>query len=73
MKYYLLILIMLVTSCTSATQFGPCVGINEDKNPKLVYKYSMWNAFWGLFGFELLFIPTLDVVLNKLECPVGVK
>lgn len=74
MKRYIAMLLVIfsLVSCTSSTQYGDCVGLNGEKNPKLIYKYSAWNIFLGAF-FSGFIAPPVVVVLNELECPVGVK
>lgn len=67
-----LLLALLITSCTSSTEFGECVGLNEEKQADLVYKYSSWNIAMGIIFSELV-VPPIAVVLDALECPVGRK
>lgn len=74
MKQCLLILTfaLMATGCTSRTEFGDCVGIGDEQDPKLKYKVSLSNAVLGIVFFELV-VPPLDVLINKTHCPVGVK
>lgn len=74
MKKLALILAMALTfsACTSSTQYGECIGINDDENPALRYEYSAWNIIVGVIFVETIFVPAL-VVLNDLKCPVGKK
>lgn len=71
-----LLLIILVTAalagCTTTTNFGKCVGVNDEKNPSLVYKIDVWNAFLGILFVETIIVP-LIVVVDELYCPVGKK
>jgi len=69
---YLLLLLILISGCASKTEFGNCVGIMDDKDPKLVYKYSVRNIVIGSIFSASIFVPVL-VVVNELQCPVGVK
>jgi len=69
MKKLLLIICILVTGCTSKTEFGPCIGINQEKKPDLRYEYSGWNIAMGVIFAELI-APPIVVVLNELQCPV---
>lgn len=63
---------IFTTSCTEKTEFGKCVGLAEDKDPTKIYNLSAYNIFWGIIGFELIF-PPIDVLVNKIYCPVGSK
>ena len=71
-KIIALMLVVLLTGCTSNTEFGLCVGIGEDKNPNLVYKVSAWNVALGILFFELI-LPPVFVAADEFYCPVGVK
>lgn len=62
----------LLAGCTTRTEYGDCVGIGDDKNPKLTYKISVWNAVLGVIFFELI-VPPVMVVADSLYCPVGTK
>ncbi len=73
-KEILIILAALVfTGCTYNNDHGTCVGAFEDKNPALKYNISGWNAFMGLLGTSLLFVPTILVIKDATFCPTGVK
>lgn len=62
-----------LVGCTSSTEFGSCIGLFDDKDPKLTYKLSGWNAFLAVIGTSLFFVPTIIVVANETFCPVGRK
>lgn len=66
-----LTLLMLV-GCTSHTEFGPCIGIADDKDPVLVYKVSAWNVFIAVIFVELI-APPIFVLVDETFCPVGHK
>lgn len=68
----LILSLALLAGCTSRTEFGDCIGIADDKDPKLVYKVSAWNLFWAFVGFELI-LPPILVLANETSCPVGRK
>lgn len=74
MKRMLLILAALATlaGCTSHTEFGPCVGAFDEKDPKLVYKISGWNLAMALIFFEII-APPIIVVVDETFCPIGKK
>ena len=61
---------VLLTACTSRTEFGECVGLNGEKDPKLVYKYNTRNIIVGVLLWEMI-VPPVYVALEQLECPVG--
>ena len=64
--------LFLFTSCASRTDFGECVGVNDDRNPDLVYQVSARNVVIGVIFAEMIFPPIL-VILNQTFCPVGTK
>ena len=71
MKILLAILALVVlSSCTDKTEFGPCIGAFDDKRPDLVYKASANNIFWGIVGWEII-APPVIVLLEQTYCPVG--
>ncbi len=63
---------LAISGCTSATEFGPWVGVVDEKDPALVYKLSANNLVWAILGFELI-APPVVVALNETFCPVGRK
>ncbi len=69
---YLIVLLLSLSACTSKTQYGNCIGVTEDKNPKLEYKISTWNIIVGVTLFELV-APPLVVLFDEVQCPIGVK
>ena len=74
MKKLLVLSAILIglSSCTSKTEFGPCIGAFEDKNPAKVYKISIWNVAMGIIFIEML-IPPIVVIVDGTLCPVGNK
>lgn len=74
MKKFLVLLVLMVfmVGCTDHTKYGPCVGLNGDKNPQKVYHYSGWNIAMGIIFAELI-VPPIVVVLDGLQCPVSDK
>ena len=72
MKKFLAALLMVTAmSCTSETHFGDCVGIDDEKNPELVYDVDVGNVVLGLVFFEFFFIPPAVVLLDETFCPVA--
>lgn len=72
MKYIMLSLLVMLSGCTSSTQYGKCIGNWDDENPKLVYKVSARNIALGIIFFEMV-IPPVEVLINGTKCPVGNK
>jgi hypothetical protein len=65
-------LFLVLAGCTNHTDFGPCVGLGDDKNPALEYKVSAWNVAMGVIFIELV-APPIFVVVDETFCPVGKK
>jgi len=74
MKKFIVILLaaIMLSGCTSTTQFGQCIGIADDKNPELVYKLSVWNTFLAIVFSETIIVPIV-VLVDETFCPVGTK
>jgi hypothetical protein len=66
----MLLSVSLTAACRSETDYGQCVGVNDEKDPALVYKYSTRNIIIGLLFAEMI-APPVVVILNELQCPVG--
>lgn len=71
-KLILVLLALSLSGCASRTEFGECVGINDEPLPNLQYRYSTRNIVLGTIFIETLFVP-LIVVFNEIKCPVGAK
>jgi hypothetical protein len=67
-----LLLVATLAACTSSTEYGKCIGIADDKDPKLHYKLSVWNAFLGFIFVETIIVPVW-VLADETFCPVGKK
>jgi hypothetical protein len=65
-------LLVILTGCTSKTEFGDCIGLADDKEPDLIYKVSAWNVFVAVVGIEMIAPPIL-VAVDETFCPVGRK
>lgn len=64
--------ILLLSGCVKHTQYGDCVGIGDDQDPKLKYKLSSRNLAVGIIFFELI-VPPIKVAVDETYCPVGYK
>jgi hypothetical protein len=62
----------ILSGCTSSTPHGECIGLNGEEDPKLKYNYSAWNIGVGLVTISMI-IPPIYVLLEQLKCPVGRK
>lgn len=71
-RIVILLALALLAGCTTRTDYGPCIGLADDKDPKLVYKVSAWNVFLGVFFFGLI-APPIFVVVDSTFCPVAKK
>lgn len=74
MKKVLIVLMMamLLASCTRHTRYGECIGLSDDKKPELVYELSYWNTFLAIFFSETIVVPIV-VITSDLKCPVGTQ
>lgn len=73
MKTTMIILLLLaLTGCQSSTQYGPCIGLGEDRNPALEYKLSARNLVVALIFIELI-APPIIVGVDETFCPIGMK
>ena len=72
-KLFLIILIAtLLSGCTERTQYGSCIGIADDRDPKLVYKIDILNTVLSVIFVETIFVPVI-VLSNETFCPVSTK
>jgi hypothetical protein len=69
-KIVAVLLVVGLAGCASRTNYGECIGLNGDRNPKLRYEYSAWNIAMGIIFFGLV-VPPIFVALDQLQCPVG--
>ena len=76
MKFFnraiLFLALFCFAGCAMRTEFGECIGLNGEEDPKLVYKYSALNIGLAIFTFGLI-VPPVIVVLDGLKCPVAKK
>jgi hypothetical protein len=73
MKFTMIALMFaLLAGCTSKTEFGPCVGLGDDKDPALTYKLSAWNIAMGVIFIELI-APPIFIAVDETFCPIGKK
>ena len=68
----ILALTLTLSACTTHTEFGPCIGAFDDRDPKLTYKMSAWNVFLSVFFIQTIIVPVL-VVTDNARCPVAPK
>lgn len=74
MKKILSVMLMtlLLTACTTRTDYGKCIGIGGDEKPHLEYDISYWNIFMGVVFSETIVVPIV-VAADQLYCPVAKK
>lgn len=65
-----IVLLSMVTGCTSSTALGPCVGIGVRQDPSLIYQPSAWNLFLAIVFIETIIVPVI-VLANETSCPVA--
>lgn len=63
---------LLISGCQSSTQYGECVGLEDQQDSHLVYKPSVRNIVLGVAFFETLFAPIIWLACD-FDCPVGRK
>lgn len=71
MKKLMVVLLMclMLASCTSRTELGECIGIGDEETPTLKYKPSVGNIIVGAIFFETIIVP-LVVLFTQIKCPV---
>jgi hypothetical protein len=65
-----MLVLVTLTGCTSETEYGDCLGVQETKDPTLVYKIPTVNIVVGLLFIETIFVPAV-VLLSETHCPIG--
>jgi hypothetical protein len=68
----IVMLLLLLTSCTEKTKFGACVGLNGPREEHLIYEANTANLFLGIVFIETIIVPYF-VLADEFYCPVGVK
>lgn len=63
-------MVAVLGGCSNATQYGKCVGIDDERDPTLKYKLSAWNIAMGIIFVEMI-IPPIVVATDELYCPVA--
>lgn len=67
-----LLTVTMLAGCTSRTEHGACVGVNDPQQSDLYYKVDSWNVFMGILFIETIIVPIV-VVNDQLYCPAGKK
>jgi hypothetical protein len=60
---------ILMSSCTSSTPYGECVGLLEQPRPELVYEVDTGNIVLAVIFGETIIVPVI-VALEEYKCPV---
>ena len=71
-KLIIALSLLCLVGCASKTPFGKCIGLNGEKDPTLVYEYSTNNIVVAVIFAETIIVP-VEVLLNEISCPIGVK
>ena len=58
--------------CNSTTSYGDCIGLDDEKDPKLNYSVSVWNLIGAVVFVETIIVP-IYVCLENIQCPVSRK
>jgi len=64
--------VLLLSGCTSKTEYGACIGAFDDKDPNLIYKVDASNVVIAIVFSELI-APPVYVIMDETLCPVGRK
>jgi hypothetical protein len=65
----LVLVLCMLSACTTQTEYGKCIGVTDKGKPGLVYKASAWNIFLGIIFIETIIVPII-VLLDEFQCPV---
>lgn len=68
----ILLVALMLTGCTTKTQYGECIGAFDNKKPDLEYKLSALNLALAVIFSETIVVPVV-VVADETRCPVGKK
>lgn len=72
LKLITVCLIVFGLSCITNTKYGQCVGIIEEKDSRLEYSFSAWNALVSFVFIETVIVPVVWI-FDCMVCPVGLK
>ena len=74
--FLIIVLALLLSSCTSDTDYGECVGIDDMIQGNVVdtleYEIDTGNVIVGAILIETIIVP-IYVALEETFCPTGVK
>ena len=72
MKKLLLLVfaLMLTVGCTERTNFGECIGFDDNEELSLEYEISIKNAVISAIFVETIIVPIVWA-LDDAKCPVG--
>lgn len=59
------------SGCRTSTDYGECIGVQDDKNPNLEYHVSVRNTVLGLLFIQAFMIPTAIWLFADFQCPTG--
>ena len=61
---------LLLTGCEQERELGPCIGLVEERDPRLMYEWSARNISLGLLFASAVF-PLVYVILKQAQCPMA--
>lgn len=69
-----LLTLIVVAGCQGRTEYGECLGIQDDNlmKPNLEYRVSVRNTVLGVIFFQSIFAPVIWLAAD-FRCPVGYK
>lgn len=71
-KFICILMLLILTACTSSTKYGSCIGIDDIEEKDRVYKVSLWNAALGFIFIETVIVP-LWILAYETKCPIDMK
>jgi hypothetical protein len=71
-QLFILLIFVLFTGCVQKTEYGPCIGIADDRNTNLIYKMHTGNAIVSILFIETIIVPIVWIN-DDFFCPIGVK
>lgn len=72
-KLFIILAMLVLAGCTTRTEYGKCIGLADDEDPKLTYKLSAYNISLAVVFSWLLLVPPIYVAVEYTYCPIGNK
>lgn len=68
----LLCVVTMSGACTCSTSVGECIGVQTNKDPRLIYEASVWNIILAVIFSETIIVP-LAVAFDSAYCPTATR